>query len=161
MADGRVSAVAFSQKNTEPLDGDLILFFKRAFSSTITRKPQTRQAWNRDAKGQTENKRGPEYSQACDNLPQTGPSARGLAGDRHEGRIEAEMGRGQNGVPSLQLNANELTTLERHLFSAWFLYLGLRGCRRPCSWNYSSSPCVSLSTNSCNNNEDNDNKSIY
>lgn len=53
LADGKFSAVACSQKEAEPLDGDLILFFKRALCSTIAKKPQTLWAWNRDSERQT------------------------------------------------------------------------------------------------------------
>ena len=58
LADGSFSAVACSQKEAERLDGDLILFFKTALCSTLAKKPQTLQAWNRDSERETKMQSG-------------------------------------------------------------------------------------------------------
>lgn len=82
----------------------------------------------------------------------------GLAGERCEGRPQAEMGRGQNGFSSLQRKAGEVIILQRLLLFSWFLYLDAEAAGGSAPVNYSDSTFVLPFPN--NNKKDNDEDGI-
>lgn len=78
----------------------------------------------------------------------------GLAGERCEGRPQAEMGRGQKGFSSLQLKAGEVIILQRLLLFSWFLYLDAEAAGGSAPVNYSGSTFVPPFPNNKKDNED-------